>query len=136
MDASSTNSSGSRRTQQLLLLLGSTAYTFAIARITTRSIAMRKYVPKFFQLNTRIAPFSGKSEAQSALTLSTGLSTGLFAMTITGFCWVMDISSPKEFTEKMKLLLGAKKPNKVIVQDNDPETEEIIKQLQDLVNRK
>lgn len=86
-------------------------------------------------MNTKVAPFSGKSEAQSALTLSTGLSTGFFAMTITGFCWIMDISTPKEFTGKMKSLLGGE-DIKSSEEEDDPETEEIIKQLQDIVSKK
>lgn len=49
----------------------------------------------------------------------------------------MDISSPKEFTAKMKSLMGG---NETAIKnkedENDPETEEIIKQLQDLINKK
>ncbi|CAG60401.1 uncharacterized protein GVI51_I04675 [Nakaseomyces glabratus] len=124
-----------RRNLQKLLFFGATSATLAIAALTSRSIATRKYIPTFFQLNTKIPTFSSKSEAQAALGLSSGLSLGIFAITTTGFCWALDISSASDFKQRMKTLFNTI-DEKEYMNDSDPETNKIIEELEALINKK
>ena len=92
-------------------------------------------IPTFFQLNTKIPTFSSKSEAQAALGLSSGLSLGIFAITTTGFCWALDISSASDFKQRMKTLFNTI-DEKEYMNDSDPETNKIIEELEALINKK
>ncbi|KAL6937840.1 hypothetical protein ACO0RG_004364 [Hanseniaspora osmophila] len=94
-----------RRRVQMLRFFGASIFTLITARLAHRSIQSRKYVPKMFENNYKVPPFSYQYESISALLYGSAFSIGGFGMFVTGACWMNNISTFPEFSKTLKLAL-------------------------------
>ncbi|SCU83799.1 LAFA_0D05886g1_1 [Lachancea sp. 'fantastica'] len=124
-----------RRKQQMMRFFGATVFTLISARLAFRGVQSRKYVPNMFQLNHKPPLYSFQGEAVSALAFGTGLATGSFGMLVFGSCWLADISSLAEFTVKVRKLMGEPSAQDLADQTIDPETQQVAKALEDLLEK-
>lgn len=96
-----------RRKTQAMLFLTSAAVTIFASRFAYKSTITRQYVPSLFQGN-HMPPLSYNFTTDAAVAVGTGtlLCASVSSMTIFGTCWIMDISSFKEFGWRMKAVMG------------------------------
>lgn len=96
-----------RRKNQMVLFLGAAAATIFTSRFAYKSTVIRQYVPTLFQGN-HMPPLSYNFTMDAAAAVGTGtmLCGSVSSMLIFGTCWVMDVSSFKEFGWRMKGLMG------------------------------
>ncbi|ODV76786.1 altered inheritance of mitochondria protein 11 [Suhomyces tanzawaensis NRRL Y-17324] len=97
----------SRRKQQMVLFLTSAAATIFASRFAYKSTISRQYVPTLFQGN-HAPPLSYNFTTDAAVAVGTGtmLCGTVSSMLIFGGCWILDVSSFKEFGWKMKTMMG------------------------------
>lgn len=124
----------SRRQQQMLLFLICSSTTILTSRFAYRSTVSRQFIPRYFQGN-HSPPTSYNFTADAAVAVGTGtlLAASVSGMLVTGTCWILDISSFKEFGWKMKSLMGGNNVKEVVV---DQESLEIQQGLNDLLQGK
>lgn len=96
-----------RRKKQAVLFLSSAALTIFVSRFAYKSTITRQYVPTLFQGN-HSPPLSYNFTTDAAVAVGTGtlLCGSVSSMVIFGSCWIMDVSSFREFGWKMKTLMG------------------------------
>ncbi|CUM65439.1 uncharacterized protein PRCAT00003078001 [Priceomyces carsonii] len=105
----------SRRKRQMLLFVSSAALTILASRFAYRSTVSRQYVPTLFQGN-HMPPLSYNFTTDAAVAVGTGtLLCGSVASMITfGVCWIIDVSSFKEFGWRMHMLMGGYEKQKAL----------------------
>ncbi|CCF60532.1 hypothetical protein KAFR_0K01780 [Kazachstania africana CBS 2517] len=112
-----------RRKNQMFKFVAATAFTLFFSRLTSRTLSSLKYKPKLFDFNAPPSTQSYNGEAGKALFLSSGITTGIFSMAITGFAWVFDVSTLPEFNATMRNLFGNRTliedPNEQLPMDDD-----------------
>lgn len=118
----------------MLLFLICASTTILTSRSAYRSTVSRQFIPRFFQGN-HSPPTSYNFTADAAVAVGTGtlLAGSVSGMLITGTCWILDISSFKEFGWKMKSLMGGNNVKEIIV---DQESLEIQQGLNNLLQGK
>lgn len=96
-----------RRRKQMLLFVGCSALTLFTTRFAYKSSVARQYLPTLFQGNHQ-PPLSYSFVTDAAVAVGTGtlLCASVSSMSIFGVCWMMDVSSFKEFGWMMKKNLG------------------------------
>ncbi|GMM33089.1 Aim11 protein [Saccharomycopsis crataegensis] len=95
-----------RRRTQMIKFYAATFTTLICSRLVFRGVQSRKYIPTLFQANHIQPSYSKRQEAMAAIGYASLLSTSAFGMFIFGTAWVMDISSAKDFGQRMKKFLG------------------------------
>ncbi|VVT58578.1 uncharacterized protein SAPINGB_P006279 [Magnusiomyces paraingens] len=114
------------QTKQMLgfLALGSLSITTAL--MGRKSVISRKYVPLLFDSNNRPPNFNLVKDAAVAVGIATTMTVSTFAFTAVGFAWITGISSAKDFSIKMKSLMGgAEKELQYLNAPEDPELEQL-----------
>lgn len=114
-----------RRKRQAMLFMAAAAASIFTSRFAYKSTVSRQYVPLLFHGN-HLPPitYNFTSDAAAAVGTGTMLSVSVSSMMIFGACWVMDVSSFKEFGWRMKSLMGGDKKEREISQmplDEDTE---------------
>lgn len=96
-----------RRKKQMVLFMTAAAATIFTSRFAYKSTITRQYVPSLFQGN-HLPPLSYNFTMDAAVAVGTGtmLCASVSSMLIFGTCWVLDISSFKEFGWRMKSAMG------------------------------
>lgn len=96
-----------RRKRQMALFMTSAAVAILTSRFAYKSTITRQYVPTLFQGN-HSPPLSFNFTSDAAVAVGTGtmLCGSVSSMMIFGTCWIMDVSSFKEFGWRMKSLMG------------------------------
>ncbi|KAK6455763.1 altered inheritance of mitochondria protein 11 [Scheffersomyces xylosifermentans] len=96
-----------RRKKQMMLFMGSAAVTIFASRFAHKSTISRQYIPTLFQGN-HAPPLSYNFATDAAVAVGTGtiLCGSVSSMVIFGSCWILDVSTFKEFGWKMKALMG------------------------------
>ncbi|CCE88690.1 Piso0_001467 [Millerozyma farinosa CBS 7064] len=105
--ASSSDEYKQRRKRQMGIFMATVAMTLLSSRIAYRSTVKRQYIPTLFQGN-HSPPLSYNATADAAAAVGTGtmLCGSVCSMLVSGTCWVLDVSSFREFGWRMKTLLG------------------------------
>lgn len=125
-----------RRKNQMMLFMGAAGITILSSRIAYKSTISRQFLPTFFQGN-HAPPTSYNFTMDAAAAVGTGtlLATSVTSMIVFGTCWVLDISSFKEFGWKMKRALGGEESlKKLSKQPMDEESKTIQDGLNDLLS--
>jgi len=96
-----------RRKIQMIKFMSSAAITIFASRFAYKSTITRQYVPTLFQGN-HSPPLSYNFTKDAAVAVGTGtlLCGSVSSMIIFGTCWIMDVSSFKEFGWRMKNMMG------------------------------
>ncbi|CCD22328.1 Aim11p NDAI_0A01700 [Naumovozyma dairenensis CBS 421] len=134
MESDNLNDYSERRKQQASRFAGATILTMIASRMTYGSIRARKVRPQAFQPNDMKILTAARGEAISALALSTGLTIGVFSMTIFGIGWIYNISNLHEFAYGIKKWFGTDTDDQNL-ESMDKETEEVTQQLSDFFSR-
>lgn len=127
-----------RRKQQTMLFLGSAGVTILASRFAYRSTISRQFIPRFFQGN-HSPPTSYNFTSDAAIAVGTGtiLAVSVTSMMIFGTCWIIDVSSFKEFGWKMNQLMGGdKKLAKLALEPMDEESALVQDSLNDFLDGK
>ncbi|CDK25509.1 unnamed protein product [Kuraishia capsulata CBS 1993] len=95
-----------RRFRQMSLFYGCALATFICSKVAYRGVISRRYLPNFYQHNHVPPSFSFYRDALSAVTHGSLLAVSTFSMIITGSLWYFDISNAREFSFKLRNLLG------------------------------
>lgn len=106
-----------RRKRQMALFMTSAAVAILTSRFAYKSTITRQYVPTLFQGN-HSPPLSFNFTSDAAVAVGTGtmLCGSVSSMVIFGTCWIMDVSSFKEFGWRMKGLMGGYEKQKELAQ--------------------
>lgn len=104
-----------RRKRQAMFFMAAAAASIFTSRLAYKSTVSRQYVPLLFHGN-HLPPitYNFTSDAAAAVGTGTMLSVSVSSMLIFGACWVMDVSSFKEFGWRMKSIMGGDKKEKEI----------------------
>lgn len=96
-----------RRKKQMVLFMTAAAVTIFTSRFAYKSTITRQYVPLLFQGN-HSPPLGYNFTTDAAVAVGTGtmLCASVSSMITFGTCWILDVSSFKEFGWRMKLVLG------------------------------
>lgn len=96
-----------RRNWQMVRFMTGAVITIAASRFAYKSTISRQYVPTLFQGN-HSPPLSYNFTTDAAVAVGTGtlLCGSVSSMVIFGTCWILDISTFKEFGFKMRAKLG------------------------------
>lgn len=127
-----------RRKYQMALFMASGAATIFAARFAFKSTMARQYVPTLFQGNHQ-PPTSYNFTTDAAVAVGTGtvLCCSVSSMIIFGTCWMMDVSTFKEFGWRMKTVMGGYEKQKQLAQIPLDEESEIIQNgLNDILEGK
>lgn len=127
-----------RRKVQMAKFFSAAALTIFALRFAYKQTITRQYIPTFFQGN-HAPPLSYNFTSDAAAAVGTGtLLCGLVsAMMIFGTCWVLDVSSFKEFGWRMKHLMGGYDKEKELAQQPmDEESAFIQDSLNDILDGK
>lgn len=105
--ADASNEYINRRKKQMMFFMTSAAITIFASRFAYKSTITRQYVPSLFQGN-HSPPLSYNFTTDAAVAVGTGtlLCGSVSSMVIFGSCWIMDVSTFKEFGWRMKTIMG------------------------------
>jgi hypothetical protein len=124
-----------RRKQQMLKFAGAAVLTLFSTRLAYKSLIARQYLPTLFQGNHH-PPTSYSFVTDAAVAVGTGtlLCGTVSSMAIFGTCWIMDVSSFREFGWRMKQVMGGyDRQRELAAQPMDEESEQIQEALNDLL---
>ncbi|EGV64194.1 Altered inheritance of mitochondria protein 11 [Yamadazyma tenuis] len=127
-----------RRRTQMVCFLTAAGITMLTSRFAYKSTITRQFLPTFFQGN-HSPPTSYNFTADAAVAVGTGtlLAGSVSSMAIFGWCWIIDVSSFKEFGWKMKSLMGGdERLRQLALQPMDEESASIQDGLNDLLEGK
>lgn len=113
-----------RRFYQMATFYGFTLATYIASKVAYRGVIKRRYNPNFYQHNHVPPKFSFYKDAMAAVSNATFLATSSLCMIGSGAFWYFDISGLKEFTCRMKILLGGDEAERTL--KAMPEDEEIV----------
>lgn len=136
--ASASDEYKSRRKQQMILFMTSAAITIFTSRFAYKSTVARQYVPTLFQGN-HSPPLGYNFTMDAAVAVGTGtmLCGSVSSMIIFGTCWIIDVSTFKEFGWKMKSIMGGYDKQKELSQiPMDDESSYIQDGLNDILDGK
>lgn len=122
----------------MLLFMGSSLLTLVSTRIAYKSSVKRQFLPNLFQGNHQ-PPLSYSFVGDAAVAVGTGtmLCASVTSMTLFGACWIMDVSSFKEFSWRMKLFMGGyDKERELAKLPVDEESRQIQEALNDILLEK
>lgn len=128
----------SRRKKQMVLFMTSAAVTIFASRFAYKSTISRQYVPTLFQGN-HMPPTGYNFTTDAAVAVGTGtlLCGSVSSMIAFGTCWIVDVSSFKEFGWRMKSLMGGYENEKALAKvPMDEESQAIQDGLNDLLEGK
>lgn len=96
-----------RRKTQALKFFTAAGVTILASRFAHKSTISRQFLPTFFQGN-HSPPTSYNFTMDAAIAVGTGtlLATSVTSMFMFGTCWIIDVSSFKEFGWRMAKLTG------------------------------
>lgn len=96
-----------RRKKQAVLFMTAAAVTIFTSRFAYKSTITRQYIPTLFQGN-HLPPLGYNFTSDAAVAVGTGtmLCASVSSMICFGTCWVLDVSTFREFGWKMKSLMG------------------------------
>lgn len=96
-----------RRKKQMMLFMTAAAVTIFTSRFAYKSTITRQFVPSLFQGNHQ-PPLSYNFTTDAAVAVGTGtlLCGSVSSMLALGTCWIMDVSTFKEFGWRMKAVMG------------------------------
>lgn len=102
-----------RRKKQMILFTTAAAVTIFTSRFAYKSTVTRQYVPTLFQGN-HMPPLGYNFTTDAAVAVGTGtmLCASVSSMIVFGTCWIMDVSTFKEFGWRMKATMGGIKKEK------------------------
>lgn len=127
-----------RRKVQMIKFFSAAAVTIFALRFAYKSTITRQYVPTLFQGN-HAPPLSYNFATDAAVAVGTGtiLCGSVSSMVIFGSCWILDVSSFKEFGWRMKGLMGGYEKEKELAQQPmDEESAYIQNSLNDILEGK
>lgn len=127
-----------RRKKQMVLFTTAAAVTIFTSRFAYKSTITRQYVPSLFQGN-HLPPLGYNFTTDAAVAVGTGtmLCASVSSMIAFGTCWVMDVSSFREFGWRMKSLLGGTEQEQKLAQmPMDDDTAYIQDGINDLLDGK
>ncbi|KAG7696391.1 hypothetical protein KL930_005347 [Ogataea haglerorum] len=124
-----------RRFRQAALFYGCAVMTYIASKIAYRGVIARRYNPTFYQHNHVPPKFSFYRDAASAVAHASLLAVSSMAMFVTGGFWYYDISGPREFGQRMKVLLGGAEAEKELARmPVDQETNDMQSMLTSLLS--
>lgn len=96
-----------RRKKQMILFTTAAAITIFTSRFAYKSTITRQYVPSLFQGN-HLPPLGYNFTTDAAVAVGTGtmLCASVSSMIMFGTCWIVDVSTFKEFGWRMKSIMG------------------------------
>lgn len=128
----------SRRKQQMLKFLGAAGVTILASRFAYKSTISRQFLPTFFHGNH--APPTGYNfTADAAVAVGTGtlLAGSVSSMIVFGTCWILDVSTFREFGWRMRNVMGGdEKLKELAAAPMDEESASIQDGLNDLLEGK
>lgn len=127
-----------RRKKQAVFFMVAAAASIFTSRFAYKSTITRQYIPTLFQGN-HLPPLSYNFTSDAAVAVGTGtmLCASVSSMFIFGTCWIVDVSSFKEFGWRMKALMGGdKKEQEVAAAPMDEESAYIQDTLNDILDGK
>lgn len=122
----------------MALFLAAAGVTILSSRFAYKSTISRQFLPRFFQGN-HAPPTSYNFTMDAAVAVGTGtlLAGSGTSMVVFGTCWVLDISSFKEFGWKMRRMMGGEESLKKLSKEPmDEESKTIQDGLNDLISGK
>ncbi|KAK7207546.1 hypothetical protein BZA70DRAFT_286901 [Myxozyma melibiosi] len=131
--AASTSRLTPERKRQVRNFLLATTVAYMSTLVAKRAALAKRHVPTLFSHNHTPPPFNRYQDAIHAVTISSLLSCSVFAMGVTGTALVMDINSPQEFNDKMKLWLGGSQRESERAKNIDPETVKLEGEIEQLL---
>lgn len=127
-----------RRKKQMILFMTAAAVTIFTSRFAYKSTITRQYVPTLFQGN-HLPPLGYNFTTDAAVAVGTGtmLCGSVSSMIVFGTCWIMDVSSFKEFGWRMKASMGGTEKEKQLAElPMDDESAYIQDGLNDILDGK
>ncbi|KAG0657584.1 Altered inheritance of mitochondria protein 11 [Monosporozyma unispora] len=122
-----------RRHREFLRFLGASTVSLIFAKWTHKTL----FALNVFHSNIRVPMNKTDTLGSQAITLSSGLSTGIFSMVLFGTCWINDIDSIEEFTQGFRHLLkpfnehNHRQQEELITQEDDQSLSELWNSLKD-----
>lgn len=127
-----------RRKKQMVLFMTAAAVTIFTSRFAYKSTITRQFVPSLFQGNHQ-PPLSYNFTTDAAVAVGTGtmLCASVSSMLTFGTCWILDVSSFREFGWRMKALMGgSEQEQKLAEMPMDDDTAYIQDGLNDILDGK
>lgn len=127
-----------RRKKQMMLFLAAAGATIFTSRFAYRTTVTRQYIPTLFQGNHQ-PPLGYNFAMDAAVAVGTGtmLCGTVLSMIAFGTCWIMDVSTLREFGWRMKAVLGGNENLRQLAQMSmDDESKSIQDGLNDLLEGK